>query len=120
VRRGIVAVGVPFVIAYEGGNAMERNAKPIAELLKVLGNENRLLILCRLIKGPRTVGELGAGMPKISQSALSQHLALLKASGILSFTKAGQHVTYAIADHRVEAIMDVLKAHYCEKEEGMP
>ncbi len=95
---------------------MERRAKQIAELLKVLANEYRLLILCELNKGPKTVSGLGEKMPNITQSALSQHLALLKAQGILDFSKSGQSVTYSIADHRVEEVMSVLKKHYCDKE----
>lgn len=97
---------------------MEYKAKHIAELLKVLANENRLLILCRLIKGPKTVSGLGETIPGITQSALSQHLALLKAHGILDFSKSGQSVTYSIADHRVEEIMSVLKKYYCDNGEA--
>lgn len=96
---------------------MERKAKEIAELLKVLANKNRLLILCELIKKPQTVGSLGEKIPTITQSALSQHLALLKAHGILDFSKEGLSVTYFIADHRVEAVISVLKKYYCDNEE---
>jgi len=92
---------------------MEAQLKEIAGLLKVLANENRLLMLCELIKGPKTVGSLGERLPHITQPALSQHLALLKAHGILASAKAGQNVTYAIADHRLEEIISVLKKHYC-------
>lgn len=93
---------------------MELKAKQIAGLLKVLANENRLLILCELIRGPKTVSSLGEKLPKITQSALSQHLARLKAHGILDFSKAGQSVTYSIADCRVEEIISVLKKYYCD------
>lgn len=96
---------------------METKAKQIAELLKVLANENRLLILCGLIKGPKTVSSLGEMVPRISQSALSQHLTLLKAHGILDYSKAGQSVTYCISDHRVEAVLSVLKKYYCDNGE---
>lgn len=96
---------------------MEYKAKQVSELLKVLANEYRLLILCELIKGPKTVSSLGEKMPNITQSALSQHLALLKAHGILDFLKSGQNVTYSIADHRVEQVMSVLKKYYCDIEE---
>lgn len=92
---------------------MEERAKQIAELLKVLANENRLMIFCALIERPMTVGEISKHVPNITLSALSQHLTLLKAHGILDFVKSGQNVTYSIADHRVEAIVDVLKQHYC-------
>lgn len=97
---------------------MEQKAKRMAQLLKVLANENRLLILCELIRGPRTVSGLGEKLPNITQSALSQHLALLKAHGILDSSKSGQNITYSIADHRIEEVISVLKKHYCAGEEG--
>jgi len=52
-------------------------------------------------------------VPKITQSALSQHLTLLKAHGILDFNKTGQNVTYSIADHRVEELINVLRKYFC-------
>ena len=92
---------------------MERNAKRIAELLKVLANENRLVILCALMQSPQNVSSLLRRVPGISQPALSQHLAMMKAHGILGDTKAGQTVTYHIADNRVEAVIDLLGESYC-------
>jgi DNA-binding transcriptional ArsR family regulator len=96
---------------------MGEKAKQVAGLLKVLANEHRLMILCELIRGPKTVGGLGEKMPDITQSALSQHLALLKAHGILDFSKSGQNVIYSISDHRVEEVISVLKKYYCNSEE---
>lgn len=96
---------------------MEQKSKQIAELLKVLANEYRLLILCELIKEPKTVSGLGEKIQNITQSALSQHLMLLKAHGILDNSKAGQSVTYFIADNRVEEIISLLKKHYCYNKE---
>lgn len=93
---------------------MEERAKEVAELLKVLANDNRLIIFCSLMKRPMTVGEIGEKLPNISQSALSQHLALLRAHGILDFSKNGQSVTYFIADQRVGEIINVLSKHYCQ------
>lgn len=93
---------------------MEENAKRVAELLKVLANENRLLILCALMSGPMTVTEIGPYVPSITQSALSQHLSLLKANGILDNRKSGQNSTYFITDHRVEEVIQVLKQYYCQ------
>ncbi len=94
---------------------MEEDAKRIAELLKVLANENRLLILCELIEGPKTVSNLAEKITNVTQSALSQHLGILKAHRILDFQKKGQSITYSIADHRVEEVISVLKKHYCKK-----
>ena len=93
---------------------MEQKAKQIAGLLKVLANEYRLLILCELIRGPKTVSSLGEKIQTITQPALSQHLALLKAHGILDNSKSGQNVTYFIADNRVEEIISLLKRYYCD------
>ena len=93
---------------------MEDKARQIAELLKVLANEYRLLILCELIKEPKTVSALGEKVGSITQSALSQHLALMKAHGILDSAKTGQSVTYSIKDERVCEVIAVLKVHYCD------
>lgn len=100
---------------------MEEKARQIAGLLKVLANENRLLIFCGLMERPMTVTEISKHVPNITQSALSQHLALLRVHGILTCEKSGQNVTYSVADHRVEEIMRVLKKYYCEYEtEAIP
>ena len=97
---------------------MEEDAKRLAQLLKLLANKNRLLILsdlisCELISNGRTVGEISGSLPHISQSALSQHLSLLRAAGILSSDKQGLNVRYEIADHRVIEVIAILKKHYC-------
>ncbi len=67
---------------------MEEQAKTIAELLKLLANEHRLLILCALIKGQLTVGDIHKCVPNITASALSQHLNQLKNSRNSFFRKA--------------------------------
>ena len=95
---------------------MEEKARQVAQLLKMLANENRLMILCALIKGPKTVGELASFVPKITQSALSQHLQLLRTQGILDFSKYGQSITYSIADNNVVDIIGLLQKFYCERE----
>lgn len=92
---------------------MEEKAKEIAELLKVLANENRLIILCALMTEPMTVGKISEYVPNITQSALSQHLSLMKANKILDSEKKGQTITYSIHDHRIEEVMQILKKHYC-------
>lgn len=93
---------------------MEHKAKQIAELLKVLANENRLMIFCTLMECPKTVNKIAEKVPNITQSALSQHLSILKVHGILDFEKNGQNITYSIADKRVIEIINVLKKYYCE------
>ena len=94
---------------------MLEQAKQITELLKILANENRLMILCALMEKPLTVNKISEKVPNITQSALSQHLALFKAHGILDYVKTGQNITYSIADRRVEEIIHTIKKYYCEK-----
>ena len=93
---------------------MEEKAKHLAQLLKVLANQNRLLLLCALMESPKTVSALAARVPNITQSALSQHLQLLRAHGIVDFNKCGQSITYCVADQRVTEIIHTLKQYYCE------
>lgn len=92
---------------------MEEQAKKIADLLKLLANEYRLLILCALMHGKLTVGEIHEHMPQITLSALSQHLSQLKTAGILASEKRGMHVFYWIQDDRMAALMNTLKEQYC-------
>ena len=92
---------------------IQDKAKQIAGLLKILANENRLVIFCCLMDRPMTVNEISRYVPKIMQSALSQHLTLLKAHGLLDFEKSGQSITYSIADCRVNEIIHVLKKYFC-------
>ena len=97
---------------------MEEQAKKIAELLKLLANEHRLLILCALIQGNLTVGEIQKPAPNITASALSQHLNQLRTAGILSSEKQGMNVIYWIRDERVIALMASIKEQYCKSESG--
>lgn len=92
---------------------MEEQAQKIAELLKLLANKNRLLILCALTHGKQHVGEIHTHLPDITASALSQHLRQLKAAGILAAEKQGMHVLYWIADKRVLSLMETLQDNYC-------
>ncbi|MBC2581721.1 helix-turn-helix transcriptional regulator [Clostridium sp. DJ247] len=88
-------------------------AKEISELLKVLSNENRLMIVCHLIDKPMTVSELHEKLNHLTQSALSQHLSILKAHKILNSNKSGLTITYSIQDDRIVELIETLKANYC-------
>ena len=94
--------------------SMHTEIKRIADTLKLLANETRLQILCLLIEQPYHVGALCKALSGVSQSALSQNLALLKACGMVVDRRAGQTVTYAIADARVEQVIAMLKLIYCD------
>ena len=94
---------------------VEEKAKKIAELLKILANEHRLLILCALMQGPLSVGEIHRHTPNITASALSQHLGQLRTAGILESDKQGMNVIYRIRDQRVTALLGAVKQYYCEE-----
>jgi len=90
-----------------------KQAGEAARLLKLLGNEKRLLILCYLAaRGEMTVGEL-VEVVELSQSALSQHLARLRADGLVTFRRTSQTLHYSVADRKALRVLRVLKDIYC-------
>ncbi|WP_242623638.1 ArsR/SmtB family transcription factor [Intestinimonas massiliensis (ex Afouda et al. 2020)] len=98
-------------------DSMRARAKDITELMAQLANENRLLLLCALMEGPMTVGELAGEVPNITAPALSQHLHRLKEGGLVQAEKQGQYVRYSLKDPRLYALMRVLKQEYCTSED---
>ena len=101
-----------------GGDAaalktLAKQAGQAVRLLKMVANEKRLLILCFLAaRGEMTVGEL-VGVVKLSQSALSQHLAKLRADGLVDFRRTSQTLHYRVADQRTLRLLVVLKEIFC-------
>ena len=94
---------------------LENNIKNITELLKVLANENRLAIVCNLLEKEMSVSELHEKISHITQPALSQHLAMLKANKIIESRKNGLNITYTIKDNKIVNIIQALKENYCNK-----
>jgi ArsR family transcriptional regulator len=93
--------------------AMERKAAMVADLLRAIGNERRLLILCKLVEwGEANVGAL-ADAVGLSQSALSQHLAKMRQEGIVTFRRESQTLWYRIADARIERLFATLHDLFC-------
>jgi DNA-binding transcriptional ArsR family regulator len=95
---------------------LEQRAGEAAQLLKLLANETRLLILCRLVaeremSAGAIVEALGLG-----QSAVSQHLAKLRDDDLVATRRDGQTIHYRIADQNVARIIAVLKDIYCQTE----
>ncbi|PRB80574.1 helix-turn-helix transcriptional regulator [Pseudomonas sp. MYb185] len=84
-----------------------------AALLRAVGNEHRLLVLCLLVsQGEMTVGELLERVT-LSQSALSQHLAKMREEGLVTYRREAQTLHYRIADPNVERLLATLKAMFC-------
>jgi DNA-binding transcriptional ArsR family regulator len=91
---------------------MGRHAEDAASFLKLMANPNRLMILCHLLDGEMSVGQLNSHLP-LSQSALSQHLAMLRNSGMVSTRREQQTIYYSLASHEVIGVMEVLYEHFC-------
>jgi DNA-binding transcriptional ArsR family regulator len=91
---------------------MQAHAADAAQLLKALGNEQRLHILCNLLDGPLSVGELNQRLD-LSQSALSQHLALLRETQLVDTRREAQTIYYSLPDGPVIRVMALLQDIYC-------
>lgn len=91
---------------------MQQNAGQAAKLLKTMANQHRLLVLCTLISGELSVGQLNELMP-LSQSALSQHLAALRESGLVKTRRESQTIFYSLQGDEAIKVIAVLKSIYC-------
>ncbi len=91
---------------------MRDHAGEAARLMKALGNENRLLVLCTLCEGELSVGQLNQRID-LSQSALSQHLAVLRRDGLVRTRRQSQTIYYSLADGPARQIIDLLHTLYC-------
>ena len=92
--------------------AMRDNAGQASRLLRALSNENRLMLLCLLFEGEKTVGELNESL-ELSQSALSQHLAVLREEGMVNTRRAGQSIYYGLASPPAQRVIETLHSVYC-------
>jgi DNA-binding transcriptional ArsR family regulator len=91
---------------------LERNAEAASALLKAMSNERRLLIMCHLAGGESSVGDLERRVG-LSQSALSQHLAVLRDKDLVATRREAQTIYYRLASREAEAIMSTLWDLYC-------
>ncbi len=91
---------------------MRETAPKVSELMKVLSNEHRLMILCQLAEGEKCVGEL-AELLSVRQAALSQQLALLRKDGMVQTRRQAQNVFYSLAREDVRSLMGFLYETYC-------
>ncbi|WP_084420746.1 ArsR/SmtB family transcription factor [Henriciella litoralis] len=94
---------------------LEANATAAAAFLRALANEKRLMVLCQLVEGEKSVGELleGAG---VSQSALSQHLAKLRDEKLVKTRRAGQVIYYSIDDPAAAKLLETLADIFCPED----
>lgn len=91
---------------------MRERARSAASLLKSISNENRLLILCHLGKGEMSVTEINERFD-LSQSALSQHLAILRKDGLVSTRRESQTIYYSLASEEAARLIQFLYSEFC-------
>ena len=92
--------------------AMESAADQASDLLKALSNRHRLLIICQLIDGERSVGDL-ADFLGLRDSTVSQHLALLRKDGLVSARRDAQTIYYSIESDPARELLKTLYQVYC-------
>ena len=92
---------------------LQRSARRAAPLLKAMSNPARLVILCQLAEGERSVGELGDEVG-LSQSGISQHLAILRRERVVVTRRDKQTVFYSLASADVMALMATLHKVFCK------
>ncbi len=104
-----------FTMTDDNRSAFEAKASAAAALLKTLANERRLLVLCQLGDRELSVGALQERLG-LSQSALSQHLAILREEGVVATRRQGQTIFYRIADPAAVQVIATLAAIFCPED----
>ena len=93
---------------------MRASASHACGLMKVLANSDRLLLLCQIAQGEKSVGELEE-LLEIRQPTLSQQLTVLRDEGLVNTRRDGKKIIYSIASMEALAVMQVLYQQYCQK-----
>lgn len=95
---------------------MRGAARRACSVLRALSNEDRLLILCQLGQGERSVGELEHALD-IRQPTLSQQLGVLRSEGLVATRRDGKRIYYSVADPHMQPLLSTLYELYCPKDE---
>ncbi|CAM3650054.1 ArsR family transcriptional regulator [Polynucleobacter brandtiae] len=93
---------------------MQSSADEACQLLKVLSNRDRLMLLCEMSQGEKCVGELEAAL-NLHQPSLSQQLTVLRKHKIVKTRRDGKQIYYSIASQGVVAIIALLYKQYCKR-----
>lgn len=91
---------------------MEKNAAQAETLLKALASRNRLMILCLLVEGECSVGQISESL-SVNGPTVSQHLALLRKDGLVTTRRQGQTIWYSIASEPARKLLETLYQIYC-------
>ncbi len=93
---------------------LQENARQASTLLKAMSNQHRLMILCQLVRGEKSVGALEK-IVGLSQSALSQHLARLRRDGLVKTRREAQTIHYSLDGTEARAVIETLYDFYCDE-----
>jgi len=110
--NSVLSIAQPAQVA-----ELKSHARRASALLKAMSNPARLMVLCQLAQGEKSVGEL-EGAVDLSQSGLSQHLALLRRERIVATRRSGQTIFYSLASADAAAVMRTLYDVFCGKAAG--
>jgi DNA-binding transcriptional ArsR family regulator len=94
---------------------MRVSARTVTAILRALANEDRLLLLCQMTQGERSVSELETELD-IRQPTLSQQLGVLRTERLVTTRREGKRIFYAVADPKVRALLGTLYTLYCAQE----
>lgn len=108
------AVAAAIALTPRSLKQLEKNAHKASDLLGAMANTSRLMILCRLADGERSVSDLQP-MIGLSQSALSQHLAVLRRKHVVRTRRAGQSIYYSLSSGQAASIIQTLHEQFCRR-----
>jgi ArsR family transcriptional regulator, virulence genes transcriptional regulator len=91
---------------------LEEKAEEVSRLLAAMANAKRLMVLCNLLEGEKSVGEL-AEIVGLSSAALSQHLAKMRALDLVTTKRDGQTIYYQLASREIRQVLETLYRLYC-------
>lgn len=91
---------------------LEANADEVVATLSAMANPKRLLVMCNLLAGEKSVGDL-AKIVQLSSTALSQHLGKMRALRLVTTRRDGQTIYYRLASQEVQALLETLYRVYC-------
>ena len=113
-RAKSAAAGPLPVLTPASLRRLEKNAHKACDLLRAMANTSRLMILCQLADGEKSVSDLQP-LIGLSQSALSQHLGVLRRTHLVRTRRAGQSIFYSLASGEAAAVMSTLHAQFCRR-----
>jgi DNA-binding transcriptional ArsR family regulator len=91
---------------------MTENSRAASQMLKAISHESRLMILCHLVNGEKTVGQIEELLGE-RQAAISQQLAILRGEGLVKPRREGKTIYYSLADLRSRRMLEVMHELYC-------